>query len=337
MDTRIIVMVLLLSSIILPVSVQADSDSHSDFQLADDLAGVRVAILNATVTEISTSCKNATKAMYEWMNATVEFVDEDDIIGNGLYGYDIFVIPPGNLPEYSVKLGSEGKEKIREYVRNGGSAVGISRGAHFACEVADVYGTDNSYGLNLFNGTGIGPVDGYLDQHMYVANINKTITGLDLSSLPDSMTMMGWESIRFVPENNPPLNIIATYSSNDQPAMISYEYGEGTVFLSGIHPEFEEDGDRDNTAYFDHHEDPETDWPLMLDVSTWQCDTSTWDNASINAITASTTPETTTSSTSTTTNDTGTTPAQLPMELILIAGGVAVVVVVVAVVIMKKK
>ncbi|MHA1907379.1 MAG: BPL-N domain-containing protein [Candidatus Thorarchaeota archaeon] len=337
MDTRIIIMILLLSCFIVPGTAQADNITYSDFELASDLTGVRVAIFNATVTEISSACKNATKAMYEWMNATVEFVDEDDVLDNGLYGYDIFVIPPGNLPEYSVKLGTDGKEKIRDYVTNGGSFVGISRGAHFACEVANVYSVVNNYGLNMFNGTGIGPVDGYLEQHMYEVNINKTLSGLDLSSMPDSMTLMGWESIRFVPDNNPPLNVIASYSTNDQPAMISYEYGQGTVFLSGIHPEFEEDADRDNTAYFDHHEDPETDWPLMLDVSDWQCDTSTWDNESINAITGSTTTETTTETTTNDTNTSPTTPAQIPMETLLLAGGVGVAVVIVVVVVMKLK
>ncbi|MFW9848832.1 MAG: BPL-N domain-containing protein [Candidatus Thorarchaeota archaeon] len=334
METQIVVVMLLVSSIILPGIPQVN-ENHSNFELADDLSGVHVAIFNATVTDISSACKNATKAMYEWMNATVEFVDENDVLENRLYGYDIFVIPPGNLPEYSVKLGSDGKEKIREYIRNGGSFVGVSRGAHFACEIANVYSTVNNWGLNLFNGTGLGPVDGYLDPHMYVANINKTLSGFDFSSLPDSMTMMGWESIRFIPENNVPLNVIASYSTNNQPAMISYGYGQGTVFLSGIHPEFEEDADRDNTAYFDQNEDPETDWPLMLAVSGWQLETSTWDNASIDSITATTTG--TATSTTNDTDTTDTTLAQFPVEILAIAGGLGIVVILIAAVALLRK
>ncbi|MHA2426170.1 MAG: BPL-N domain-containing protein, partial [Candidatus Thorarchaeota archaeon] len=184
MDTRFVIMILLLSSVFLPGTITASDSDQSRFELATDLSGVRVAIFNGSTTEISTSCKNATKAMYEWMNATVVYINEDGIANNEIYGFDILVFPPGDLGEYSVKLRSEGKAKIREYIRLGGSFVGISRGAHFACEIADVYNVENRYGLNLFNGTGLGPVDGWLEQHMYVANINKSLVGLDLSGNP---------------------------------------------------------------------------------------------------------------------------------------------------------
>ncbi len=336
MSFREILVILLLSSLLVPVTYQMSTSisSRNEYILADDLSGVKVAIFNGSATEISASCKNATQAMFEWMNATVEYITEDDIADNRLYHYDILIFPPGDLAEYSIKLKSDGKAKIREYVHNGGSFIGISRGAHFACEVADVYGVENEWGLNLFNGTGIGPVDGYIDQHMYTVDINKTIPGMDLSSIPDELTMMGWESIRFVPDDNPPLNVVASFQSNHQPGMISYQYGSGCVFLSGIHPEFEEDGDRDNTAYFDANEDPETDWPLMIGVSQWLVETSTWDNASIPT---SDSTSTTTSTTSETTNTTET-PPPVAIDPILLAGGIGVVVVlIIAVAIFKKR
>ncbi|MFW9931987.1 MAG: BPL-N domain-containing protein [Candidatus Thorarchaeota archaeon] len=334
MNIRVIMIILLLFSLAVPGTSRASLDASKsvNYVLADDLSGVKVAIFNGSTTEISASCKNASEAMFEWMNATVEFITEDDISDNRLYFYDILVFPPGDLAEYSIKLGSSGKAKIREYITNGGSYIGISRGAHFACEVANVYGVQNEWGLNLFSGTGIGPVDGYLDQHMYEVDINKTIPGLDLSSIPDTLTMMGWESIRFAPDENPPLNVIATFPSNDQPGMISYQYGSGCVFLSGIHPEFEEDGDRDNTYYFDAHEDPETDWPLMNEISQWLVATSTWDNASI-PTTSSTTTTTATTSTNTTTNG-----QPMAIEPLLLAGGIGVVVILlIAVAIFKKR
>lgn len=336
MSFKLVITILLVSSLVIPGTCHVSSDVSGGaiYEIADDLSDVKVAIFDGSATEISASCKNATQAMFEWMNATVEYITEDDIDENRLYLYDILVIPPGDLTEYSIKLKAEGKAKIREYVRNGGSFIGISRGAHFACEVANVFGTTNEWGLNLFNGTGMGPVDGYIDQHMYEVDINKTISGLDLSGIPDSLTMMGWESIRFVPSDNAPLNIIATFPSNNQPGMISYQCGNGCVFLSGIHPEFEEDDDRDNTSYFDHHEDPETDWPLMVEVSQWLAATSTWDNASI-----PTTESSTTSTTLTTSNTTSTTGASQPsvMDPFLIAGGVGAVVILIIVVIVLRK
>ncbi|MDF1538417.1 MAG: BPL-N domain-containing protein [Candidatus Thorarchaeota archaeon] len=214
MDRNVFVIMLLLGSIFLPGSTQISSLTQTnDMATSANMATVKVAIFNGSTTEISYSCKNASQAMFEWMGSTVDYIDENDVMDNELYNYDIVVFPPGNLPEYSVKLRSEGKEKIREYLRNGGSYVGISRGAHFACDIADVYGTESEWGLNLFNGTGFGPVGHFIDQHMYQANINKSQTAIDLSDIPDSLMMMGWESIMFLPENNVPFNVIATYET----------------------------------------------------------------------------------------------------------------------------
>ncbi|MHA1479944.1 MAG: BPL-N domain-containing protein [Candidatus Thorarchaeota archaeon] len=336
MDKHVFIITLLLSSIFLPGSAQISSFTQSNEMVTSaDMSEVKVAIFNGSTTVISAACKNATASMFEWMGSAVDYIDEDDIMDNKLCNYDILVFPPGDLPEYSVKLRSEGKEKIREYLRNGGSFVGISRGAHFACEIADVYGIEAEYGLNLFNGTGYGPVGGFLEQNMYQANINKSQTAIDLSEIPDSLTMMGWETIMFLPENNVPLNVIASYETYGNPAMISYGYGQGTVFLSGIHPEFEEDDDRDNTSYFDHHTDPESDWPLMLKVSEWLVDTSTWDNASINAILS---PDTSTTDTDTTNTNLDVSTLPMPIETIALIGGIgAVVVVIVTVGLFRRK
>ncbi len=332
MEKHVFIITLLLSSILLPGSTQISSLTQTNEMIPSaDLSTIRVAIFNGSTTEISYACKNASKSMFEWMGSTVDFIDEDDIMDNKLYNYDILVFPPGNLPEYSVKLRSEGKEKIREYLRNGGSYVGISRGAHFACEIADVYGIESEWGLNIFNGTGYGPVGGFLDPHMYQANINKSQTAIDLSEIPNSLMMMGWESIMFLPENNVPFNVIATYETYLHPAMISYEYGQGTVFLSGIHPEFQEDDDSDNTSYFDQNEDPESDWPLMEKVARWLVDTSTWNNASIDDIIH---PETQTTSTNTTLGEPST---PLPIETIAVIGMVGAFIVAVAVVLLKRK
>ena len=51
--------------------------------------------------------------------------------------------------------------------------------------------------------------------------------------------------------------------------MVAFEYGNGTVFLSSPHPEYEEDGDRDDTTFGDDLDDPESEWDLLFRVSKW--------------------------------------------------------------------
>ena len=300
-----------------------------------DLSGVKVALFYGTKnSDIHNACRFALENMFLWMNATADTLEAEDIRNGNLYNYDILGFPPGNLGSYTVGLRDEGCQKIRDYIRNGGSFIGISRGAHYACRVAD-WIEENEYPLQLFNGTGLGPIDGELDQSMNVIDINNDCEEIDLSGLPDTLTMMQWEGIQFIPDedHNSELINVSYWGDTDRRAQIAYKYGNGCVFLSGCHPELEEDSDRDGSDYFDHHEDPETDWPLMLPVSKWLVQASTWDNESINPSSTSTTT-TTSESTETTTS---TTDVPIPTEIFLIVGIGAVVVIALVVFVVKRK
>jgi hypothetical protein len=160
---------------------------------------------------------------------------------------------------------------------------------------------------------------------MNVININNDCEEIDLSDLPDTLTMMQWEGVQFIPDEDFTSELInvSFWGDTESRSQIAYKYGHGCVFLSGCHPELEEDSDRDGSDYFDHHEDPESDWPLMLPVSKWMVEASTWDNESINP---SSTPTTTTTNESTGTT-TSTTDVPIPTEIFLITGVGAVVVI----------
>jgi glutamine amidotransferase-like uncharacterized protein len=352
-----IVVVIIILSLVIPGITSMDTVPQETFALADDLEGAKVAVLYRSNNEISNACRIAMESMYRWMNATVDTVTPNDIKDGILFNYDILGVPPGTLDEYTVSLGTSGLRAIRDFVKYGGSYVGISRGAQFACDNVIYGGVTTERLLMLFNGTARGAVDNIYEQYMHTVNINTTCPGPDLSGLPSTLVMMGWETIWFEPENMPPLNIIATYPSNDEPAMISYQVGSGCVFLTGVHPELEEDSDRDNSDYFDHHEDPQTDWPLMVEVSQWLVETSTWDNASIDALTE--TPTTTTDTTTETTAPTDTTtdtptetttetdttssttsdddPSVMPLDGIMVVGSIGVVIAVAVVIVILKK
>ena len=62
---------------------------------------------------------------------------------------------------------------------------------------------------------------------------------------------------------------ICTYTDTGFAGMIAFEYGNGTVFLSSPHPEYEEGSMRDGTDFWDSIPDPDSEWDLMLKVCQW--------------------------------------------------------------------
>ncbi len=65
------------------------------------------------------------------------------------------------------------------------------------------------------------------------------------------------------------MSTIARYAVTQQPAMVACRYGEGRVFLTGVHAEWEEDDDRDGVSYFDKHDDQGSDWDFMKKAVRW--------------------------------------------------------------------
>jgi len=59
------------------------------------------------------------------------------------------------------------------------------------------------------------------------------------------------------------MEIVATYEQTGRPAIITFPYGRGKVLLLGVHPEIEEEDDRDGTNFARHLDDRGSDWPWM--------------------------------------------------------------------------
>jgi len=79
-------------------------------------------------------CIQATRSMFEWMGYTVTLVKADYINNEGLGNFSILCIPGGDMYQYSQDISSEGKENIRNFIREGGSYIGICGGAYFTGE-----------------------------------------------------------------------------------------------------------------------------------------------------------------------------------------------------------
>jgi glutamine amidotransferase-like uncharacterized protein len=240
---------------LLPVHSQAQIES-------DDLTGVNVAIYQGA--GVMGSSYIALTRMFEWMNASVTSVNASQVRDNFLNNYDILVIPGGSESTCNSELDAEGKQKVKDFVSNGGSYFGICGGATFGA----------SY-LSFFGGF-MNPVSepGSI-LHMTTMHINQSSTGPDLSDCPENVSTLYYASQYFTPKAGTSVHVIASYDYNGKAGMIAFNHGYGTVFLSSPHPEYEEDGDRDDTAFADYFDDPESEWDLLLRVSKWLVEAST--------------------------------------------------------------
>jgi glutamine amidotransferase-like uncharacterized protein len=266
--------VILLSPLFLPPigqGVTSESSTNSD------LAGIRVALYDGGRGFIEYEDSMAALYwMFQWMNATVDFINSDSIIAGRLDGYHFVVVPGGWAYDYYQDLGSTGITRIRDFVSSGGVYWGSCAGAFFACQ--DVIWSENGvptvthYGLNLMPGAGIGPIVEIADWPnlaMTEITLNKTNTFIDLLKENNTAVTCYWGGPRFNIDGLSDIEVIATYSMNDFPAMIAFEYDAGRVFLSGPHPEYEEDSFRDGMAWNDVLDDQGTEWNLCLKASLW--------------------------------------------------------------------
>jgi hypothetical protein len=73
----------------------------------------------------------------------------------------------------------------------------------------------------------------------------------------------------FVADENQEMEVVTRYRQTGQPTIITFSYGQGKVLLLGVHPEIEEDNNRDGIAFAEWLDDRGSDWPLMRAVLDW--------------------------------------------------------------------
>lgn len=262
MKWRIIGLVGLLSSLIAIVLLVSSFDTSSPRQIAVALYAGR-----GTWGE---SVKAAEK-MFEWMNFTVENLSANQI-DNGLADFRILCVPGGNMYDYAQDISSEGKENIRNFVRDGGSYIGICGGAYFASE--EVYWRGSRLPmtpLRLFSGKATGPINEIMAYPDY------TMCKMNLMNVDHPIAQYGrnFESVLYywgpalIPNPEANVTVLGNYDIGNQTAMLAFEYGCGKVFLIGTHPEIDEDSDRDEVSFGDELNDEGSEWDLMQKAVMW--------------------------------------------------------------------
>ena len=257
-----------------PTSIDSGVKQISD--TGADLRGITVGIYESyfsyddpRVNESRTALTN----MFTWMNASIIQFNTTDLLNGVLWACEILAIPEGLGPTIEYRLTDTGIERIREWVALGGSYIGVRGSAAIAVRDSYFELSNTTFDLALINGTSI-EVTGLPDEVVTNVSINRDCTGPDLSQMPEKLAVLLETGRYFVPHEGQDITIIANYTHQDVPAMIAAEYGEGNLFVSSPHFEYEENDDRDGTEYMDQYDDPDSEWPLLLTIARWLVDSS---------------------------------------------------------------
>ena len=172
---------------------------------------------------------------------------------------DILIMPGGESWTYLDTLGEVGANSILNFISQGGGYLGICAGAFYA--ISDRHGGYHTgkYGIGLvtgvaYDGTSLGAEPfrvGMLDFEIRYPG----------HAAQMKMVLLEGPSILVEPKEaaSIELRVVARFPQSGQPAMTLSNYGQGRVFLSGPHPEIEEN----LTGWGKNYEDPESDWPLL--------------------------------------------------------------------------
>lgn len=220
------------------------------------MEGVQVAIY--TDRGVQATSRIALQNMFEWMHAEVSIIEAVDINDGILDTVDILVMPSGCWCTERCQIMGDEMNIIREFIENGGSYFGIDGGASYA----------TSYRLDIFHGTLYPDTYGAGDFLLEVT-VNTNLDSPDLSQEPESYEILYEASGYFDADDMTGIATVATYVNTSLPCIIVFKFGNGTVFLSSPHPEYEEGSDRDGTDVYDSAQDPDSEWDFMLRICKW--------------------------------------------------------------------
>ena len=250
--------------------------ADDSLELPDDLHDIKVALLTW-----SGALLPAVEKMFEYMNFTTETVSGNEIKNGALDDFDILVCPGGSGSPFE-DLGMNGINKIRDFIENGGGYFGICAGALYACDYFVWKGVPSfeppfneeivmgkNMNFDLFPGVGYFPIE--------EISVNTAMTKINIvdrthpitDSLPDHMHIFYAQGPYLEPYENANITVLATYDVTGKPAIVAFQYGRGKVLLSGVHPEYEMDSDRDGNPPDPEFSDEGSDWPLVVEAMKW--------------------------------------------------------------------
>lgn len=220
----------------------------------------------ATVT-----CVTAAERMFQSMGYSVAHLTAEIINNDDLSSVNLFYFPGGASGPYISDITVKGKRKIRRMISSGTGYIGTCAGAVFAVEKQVWDGTIYTEGqLGIFPGSSYGPIPEifeYPEIGMCEVNLMKPhpITEAEL----DSIWILFHNGPYFQGNTNAKIEIIGTYTLNEKVALVGCEFGQGHVFLTGPHPEWEEESPGENLTYMEDDTLHNPGWQLMKNAIRW--------------------------------------------------------------------
>ena len=174
---------------------------------------------------------------------TVKAIDATDVMaGTWMDDAALFIMPGGSDLPYVRKLNGIGNTRIKEYVRKGGSFLGVCAGAYYAAAYVefDKSGGQEVLGdreLAFFPGKAIGPV---LAKYYPKSNRGALASRLllALTHLQESTVYYNGGGYFEAADEYPEITVLGEYE-NHCPAIVHIPYGKGQVVLSGAHIEYD--------------------------------------------------------------------------------------------------
>ena len=151
----------------------------------------------------------------------------------------LLIFPGGQDIPYDRKLKGRGTDKIQNFVKQGGSFLGICAGAYFASkEVVFEKNTPlevhEQRDLQFFPGKAIGTL--YLSKPFAYQSHQGAHASRILCEDNEIYLYYNGGCAFYEAEKFPTVSVIATYGdANNQPAIIHCTVGKGNVLLSGVH------------------------------------------------------------------------------------------------------
>lgn len=173
-----------------------------------------------------------------FQNDAVRLANAGSVIEGGIFsGADVFAIPGGADRFYAAKLDGPGNANIRDFVKRGGTYLGVCAGAYYACADIEFHkGREDevcaSRDLALIDATAVGSLPElapFYDDTLHSANV------IDLLVDGKPVPTFYYGGCKF-DVRDAGVNVLARYCLPGQPAaIISKSVGRGRVLLSGAH------------------------------------------------------------------------------------------------------
>jgi len=198
------------------------------------------------------------------------YLYENDLSDDNLRDlYDIIWFPGGFAADYRYELRSH--DNLRNFVAKGGIYIGICAGAYYAADIFNWKEEEYDYPLSLFPGIAAGPLRGVTGWGQTVDLKLNEAFAFNHDNV-NSFTVYYYDGPYFNahPDEDEKITVVASYSFNDEPAIVFSTYGEGIYLLIGPHPElggYDRDSDQVSIDGLDGAQ-----WPWLHGLFMWLID-----------------------------------------------------------------